>query len=749
MPQVFYILFGAAFTVAVSSALGQLLLRRLGVRFWRQEEALFAFLVGAPCLSVLVFLLASVGLVRKGVFLAVGLIVLAACKISFQLVPPQAGYPPGAPAPRGESLPPLLRFWRNLFWAVFGVFTLIYFVNALAPEISADGNTYHLGLVSRYLREHGFRRLTTNMYGNLSQGVEMLFLFAYAFGRHSAAALVHFAYLVSLPLLMLSWARRFGSPGAGVTGALLVYASPVVGVDGISAYLDVAVACVVFAVYYLLEIWDRDRRPALLVLVGLLAGFGYAAKYTAFLAVPYALGFVAWRLFRARQALLRPLVVISACAALMMVPWLAKNALWLNNPFSPFLNRLFPNPYIHIAFEEEYIKHMQNYGELPTRWDIPYQLFVRGENLCGLLGPVFALFPLALAALGSKTGRRLLAAGLVFGLPYYTNIGTRFLIPALPFVALALGMAAAVWDKLAAAVVLLHAVLSLPWVVNQYCGVWAWRLRTIPVRQALRLEPEEFYLTRRLPGYVMARLIEEKVPPGGKVFTFGQLPEARTNRDILVHYQSAFSSVIADILWIPLAPERQPTARLAFRFAPQRLQKVRVVQTARGQDIWNVTEVRAFHGGRELERSPIWRLRAQPNPTDVQMAFDNSPVTRWRSWERIRPGMFVEVDFGREELLNAVFVDCSPDQLEVRLRLDAQDRSGQWRTLVDAPEVGELPPPLGVRREATRELRARGVGYLSILDSDFGARDFRQNAHLWGLKLLGQRGPTALYELAE
>lgn len=737
MPQAFYILFGATFTVAVCVALGHLLLQRLGLRFYRQEQALFAFLAGAPCLSVLVFLLAALGLVRKGVFLAVGLAALAAWW-RFR----GAGLQPA-----GDALPSLPRFWRRLFWAVFGVFTLIYFVNALAPEISADGNTYHLGLVSRYVRERGFRRLTVNMYANLSQGVEMLFVFAYAFERHSAAALVHFAFLVSLPLTMLAWARRFASPAAGVVGALLVYASPVVGVDGISAYIDVAVACVLFAVYYLLEVWDRERRPALLVLVGLLAGFGYAAKYTAFLAAPYALGFVAWRLWRARQRLLRPLLAVSACAALMMIPWLAKNALWLNNPFSPFLNRLFPNPYIHVNFEDDYIRNMRNYGELASRWQIPYQLFVRGENLCGLLGPLFALAPVGLAALRWRTGRRLLAAGLLFGLPYCLNIGTRFLIPSLPFVALAMGLVVAAWEKLAAALLLLHAVLSLPWVVQQYCGVWTWHLRTVPLRPALRLEAEESYLTRRLPGYVLVRLIEEKVPPGGQVLSFGQLPEARTNREILVPYQSAFNSVIADILWIPLAPERQPTMRQVFRFPARPLQKVRVAQTARGKDIWSVAEVRAFHTRQELERSPMWRLRAHPNPTDVQLAFDNSLVTRWQSWEPIRPGMFLEVDFGREQLLDAVSVDCSADQYEVRLKLEAQERSGQWRTLVDAPQQEELPRPLGLRREAIQEVRALGVGYLVALDSDFGAGDFRDNARLWGLTPLGRRGPAALYEL--
>jgi len=738
MPQAVYILFGAAFTVAVCMALGALLVARLGLRFHREEEPLFRFLLGAPCLSLVVFLLASAGLARKGVFLAVGLAALAAC---WRLR--GAGLQPA-----GDPLPALPRLWRRLFWAVFGVFTLLYFFNAMAPEISADGSGYHLGLVSRYLRERGFRRITTNMYANLSQGLEMLFMFAYAFGRHSAAALVHFAFLVSLPLALLAYARRFAlPPAAGVTAALLVYVSPVVGIDGISAYIDVALACVLFGVFHLLEIWDRERRPALLVCVGLLAGFGYAAKYTAFLAVPYALGFAAWRLWRTRQAVLRPMVVISACALLMIVPWMAKNALWLNNPFSPFLNRFFPNPYIHVGFEEEYVRQMRNYGELPSRWQIPYQLTIRGDALCGLLGPVFLLAPLALVSLRSQRGRRLLAAGLLFALPYSANIGTRFLIPSLPFLALAMGLVVAAWEKLAAALALLHAVLSVPWVVQQYCGGWAWRIRTIPVRQALRLEPEESFLARRLPGYVMARLVEDNVPKGGKVLTFGQLPEAYTTRDILVHYQAAFNNVLGDILWTPLIPEFQPTWRLAFRFPAQPIQRIRVVQTARGQDPWSITEVRALLGQQELERAPWWRLRARPNPTGVQLAFDNSPVTRWRSWEHMRPGMFVEVDFGREETLEAILVDCSPDQLQVRLRLEVQDRSGQWRVLVAQPQVGELPPWLGLRREATRELRAQGIGFLVVLDTDFGADDFRDNARLWGLKLLGRRGPSALYEV--
>jgi len=287
MPQAFYILFGSAFTVAVSLAAGRLLLRSLSIRLYRQEEHPQAFVTGAACLSLLTFLLCAVGAARKNVFLAAGLAVLA---IAFRR---------GAHRPVGDSLPPIPPLWKWLFRSIFTVFFILYFFNAMAPEMSPDGATYHLGLVSRYYRVHGFERVTTNMYANLSQGVEMLFLFAFAFGRHSAAALTHFAFLVTLPLAMLCYARRFGFPVAGVCAALLVFVSPVVGMDGSVAYNDVATACIVFTAFYLAQIWAAsDLNRALLVPLGLVAGFGYAAKYTAFLAVPYVLGVVAWKSIR-------------------------------------------------------------------------------------------------------------------------------------------------------------------------------------------------------------------------------------------------------------------------------------------------------------------------------------------------------------------------------------------------------------------------------------------------------------------
>src|SRR5580658_950894 len=324
-------------------AMGRLLFRPLRVHLHAMEHDLLAAVTGGALLSLSVFILCAVNAARTPVFLVLGLAALALNR--------RFG---AAPAGRLPALPAL---WMFVFAAPFMLYALLYLSNSFAPEASPDGVTYHLGLVYRYFREHGFRVVTTNMYCSLPLGLEMLFLFAFSFGRHSAAATVHCCYLLALPLLMLSYARRIGRPRAGVCAAMIAYLSPVVGIDGISAYNDVALATTAFALFYLLEIRreDEETNDRLPIPIGLLAGFCVAIKLTGFVAPLYATAVI---LIRKRP---RALIPVSAAAALIFVPWLIKDWLWLGNPVSPFYNRIFRNPYIHIQFEDIYRANFRHY----------------------------------------------------------------------------------------------------------------------------------------------------------------------------------------------------------------------------------------------------------------------------------------------------------------------------------------------------------------------------------------------------
>ena len=248
MSHVLSILFGAAFTIAVMWALGRLLFQRLHIHLHAVEHDLLAAVTGGAILSFSIFLLCVINAARTPVFLVLG---LAALVLNSRFGAMSSG--------RLLPLPPL---WKFVFAAPFAFYAVLYLSNSLAPEASPDGQTYHLGLVYRYFREHGFHRLTTNMFSNFPLGLEMVFLFSFAFGRHSAAATVHCCYLMALPLLMLSYARRVGRPRAGVCAAMIAYLSPVMGIDGVSAYNDVALATTAFALFYMLEIWRGSREGA-------------------------------------------------------------------------------------------------------------------------------------------------------------------------------------------------------------------------------------------------------------------------------------------------------------------------------------------------------------------------------------------------------------------------------------------------------------------------------------------------------
>jgi hypothetical protein len=106
--------------------------------------------------------------------------------------------------------------------------------------------------------------------------------------------------------------------------------------------------------------------------------------------------------------------------------------------------------------------------------------------------------------------------------------------------------------------------------------------------------------------------------------------------------------VLADMLWIGFAPDLAPTWHHTFRFPARQMRGYGWSRRPASTGPMSVTRFGSSQAKRTAARGGV-RVRANPNPWDVQMAFDNSPATRWRSWRKIEPGMFIETDFGRPE----------------------------------------------------------------------------------------------------
>ena len=725
---------GGCLTCLSCWSAGKILLGRLRIELLPWEVQPFRFVAGSACTSILVFLLLAAGEAKTFTLVALGIVsIAAACRV--KVLPSKV-----------EPFLAIPRFAKWLLGGALCLYVLFYLVNALAPETSPDGTTYHLALVRQYLSQRGFGRITTNMFANFPEGLEMLFLMAFSVGRHSAATLVEFAFLLALPLLMAAYGRRFGYGQAGLAAAVWIFVSPVFAIDGTSAYNDVAGTCVAFCTFYLLRIWEEERKPALLILIGLLAGFAYGIKYPLFLAVPYAAAVVSWKLRNRPREAARAAAIVIGCAAVMFLPWMVKNWYTVDNPFSPFLNRFFPNPYVTVWFENSYLASLSEGARSFSRL---FDSAVRGAYTAGLLGPIFLLTPLGLVALRWAEGRKLLLAAAVFGWSALSNKDTRFLMPLAPFAALAIAL---VMSRIRSAIPTLIAaslILSWPPVLNRYCHPGSWRLATWPVADALRLQPEAEILQRRLgEQYDLLRLVEEKVPKNSRVLSFGGNPPlSYVKRDVIIFYESEYAQRVWHTLWNPVMRSWQATGRIKFSFAGHSVRRLRILQTAIGSDVWSIAEFRVLHNNEELRRSGDWRIGAKPNPWDVGLAFDGSPVTRWTTDEAIRPGMWVSVDLGRLQTVDAVVLNCSHDQSQIRLILQEETEPAVWKTIADRPEIFDEPMQWSLRRAATDMVKTMGITHLLVRNGETGARDFERQTARWGMSFLGEAGGCRLYSL--
>jgi hypothetical protein len=729
MKEVCSILFGAAFTVAVSIALGSLLLRVLRVGLYRFEALLFQFIAGSGVLSLLVTMLCLVQQARTVWFLSGGIAAIAAAILASR-----------RQRTRRRSLPAIGLDWLIPFALLFSAFFIYYFFNALAPEVSPDGSGYHLGNVTRTWQHHGFDWEYRSMYSYLSQGAEMLYLFAFSFGGLSSAALVHFTFLCVLPLLLVCYGRRFGFPKAGLFAALVVFVSPIVAKDGVSAYNDLCLVTLIYAVFYLLQVWDQSRSSNLLILIGLISGYAYAVKYTALLTLPFAVAWVWWR----NGPRIATLARLAIPAAVLIFPWVVRNWIWAGNPVAPFANAWFPNPYYHTGMERQYVELLSHYFGIKHWWQIPLEATLRGSLTSGTLNPVILMLPLSLLTLATSQGRRLLLAALIFAVPAWFNTGARFLIPSLPFAALALGIALQGIPFALPAAGLFTALVGWPGVLSAYCDPWNWRISTFPEAQALRKESVEPYILKSLPDYALKPVLESNVPPGEPVFSFAGRPNAYLDRDIIVSYESSLGNLVQDIFWAPEG--HPPRIRMKLRFLPVTVRKIRVVNSTTNPNYWTVAEMRVFSQGKELVRDGRWRVSGWPNAWEAPLAFDNSYATRWSTWEAMEPGAYLEIEFPSPERIDEVVLECDP-AWQAKVEVDALLSSGKWVGMTDTAEFVKAEPPPGIRRAAASEVRALGFKYVLVNEDDYVYQDLKKNLRFWGMTQLAVVNGTHFYRI--
>ena len=66
--------------------------------------------------------------------------------------------------------------------------------------------------------------------------------------------------------------------------------------------------------------------------------------------------------------------------------------------------------------------------------------------------------------------------------------------------------------------------------------------------------------------------------------------------------------------------------------------------------------------------------------------------------------------------------------------------------MTDTPAESGVDSPMGLRRAAMLELKARGIGFM-LIDSDFFAKDMKMYKAYWGITELALVNGTYLYRI--
>ncbi|MBA3976498.1 MAG: hypothetical protein C0504_20010, partial [Candidatus Solibacter sp.] len=265
---------------------------------------------------------------------------------------------------------------------------------------------------------------------------------------------------------------------------------------------------------------------------------------------------------------------------------------------------------------------------------------------------------------------------------------------AIPLAAIAAAVLLAPYRTILALVAALHLITSWPAVTDLLApkslarfSPIAWSEAATPNRDA--------WLAAHLPGYIQARFLDEATHPAAVIATSESLPLAWTARRVLP--LAPFMPMLA----AAISPNSHSTRLETRRFSPLTGRTLPIPLSA------PAAEIRLYFKGREVPRSPSWRVRCPE-------AFDSSVLT-------LCTAPYAEIDFSRP-----VSVD------EIRI-LGHQGVS--------------VPTLTGLRRSAIDELRRAGITHILIGGSHPLAGDLSRNTRFWAIRDSGDRADSHLYAL--
>jgi hypothetical protein len=338
----------------------------------------------------------------------------------------------------------------------------------------------------------------------------------------------------------------------------------------------------------------------------------------------------------------------------------------------------------------------------------------------------------------------LMAITLILSLPWWLNAGARFLMPALPFLTLAI--CAAIPIRLATPLLVLHAITSWPAIVNGYTPR-ALQLNQFPWRAALRLESEADYLTRASLDYRYVKLVEQNTPPDARVLDLFGAHRAFTPREFVGSWSTALGVRSLEALEFARAQGSPAFQVIDAPFESSSICGVRIIETVNTSEVWNLHSVELRNHEIPIDDRKGWTVSSSVNPWELAFAFDRNPVTRWSTWKASERGMFVQVEMAQPVEADSVRVltPLSARTIDMNIQIC---RNGRWQRV---PARSTEGPLLNLRPAATEILKDAGITHILTPAAYHGVgflgEKLVNEAETWNMDVVGNLYAVYLLKL--
>jgi hypothetical protein len=427
---------------------------------------------------------------------------------------------------------------------------------ALAPPVAKDTLLYHLALPKVFIAAGGFTDVPNNIANFLPLGAEMHSVWAMLLGQligaraaEAAAGATQFAFFPLLVAFVYGWARQRGLDRAwSALAALLVASVPTVYYVAASGYIDLALSLYVALAVEAVARWWNTQGSEQLVYAALALAFALCVKLTAiFVVFPLALIV----LLRARQAqgeraahergasagriALGGLLAL-VLAGVLASPWYIKTWAQTGSPVFPFYLNIWKGsaPGWDIERSLWFQELNSRYGGYPkTGLDYvaaPVRLSLMGQPdlpayYDGVLGVAF-LFGLPLVVwawwrAGLDVELRIAAgvSGVLFMFWLFSSQQARYLLPALPAMAVAVAASGALFtDRYGqkSGHVIQYTLVAIALAAS--LTTCAWFMEQNPLGVVMGGETRRDYLSRRLDYYPYYEQVNTELPAGARVW---------------------------------------------------------------------------------------------------------------------------------------------------------------------------------------------------------------------------------------